>query len=221
MHACGSGSVLLQQQQQQQHPSCEPRQPHAAARVLTHAGVAAAARTRTPCPCPDPTPAPAHARTPPPPTRLLGLSKDASFEEVQDARNFLFEQYRWHEPSRESIELAFEAILKVGASVWCWALGCEVHPVGCFALTLTAHPSSPAPHRHEPAHQDTFKARTKFGFRPPRTGRGTDARGEPAPWTLERRFRNLFDPTISTTAMINEGAVYVGLALWWVGCAYV
>lgn len=45
--------------------------------------------------------------------RLLGLPKDASFEEVQSARNYLFEQYRWHEPSRESIELAFEAILKV------------------------------------------------------------------------------------------------------------
>jgi ATP-dependent HslUV protease ATP-binding subunit HslU len=43
------------------------------------------------------------------------LPKDASFEEVQNARNFLYEQYRWHEPSRESIELAFEAILKVRA----------------------------------------------------------------------------------------------------------
>ncbi|KAL6762358.1 hypothetical protein V8C86DRAFT_2520626 [Haematococcus lacustris] len=46
------------------------------------------------------------------PYRLLGISKDAGFEEVQQARNFLYEDYRWHEPSREAIELAFESILK-------------------------------------------------------------------------------------------------------------
>lgn len=46
------------------------------------------------------------------PYRLLGLTKDADFEEVIHARNFLFEEYRWHEPSRESIELAFDSIIK-------------------------------------------------------------------------------------------------------------
>lgn len=45
--------------------------------------------------------------------RLLGLGKDAAFEEVQDARNYLYELYRWHEPSREAIELAFDRITQV------------------------------------------------------------------------------------------------------------
>lgn len=46
------------------------------------------------------------------PYKLLGISREASFEEVQEARNYLYEQYRVHEPSRESIELAFDAILQ-------------------------------------------------------------------------------------------------------------
>ena len=44
--------------------------------------------------------------------KRLGVSRDASFEEVQEARNFLYDQYRQHEPSRESIELAFDDILQ-------------------------------------------------------------------------------------------------------------
>lgn len=46
------------------------------------------------------------------PYRLLGVSKDASFEEIQDARNYLWEQYKWHEPSREAIEMAFDRLLQ-------------------------------------------------------------------------------------------------------------
>lgn len=46
------------------------------------------------------------------PYKRLGISREASFEEVQEARNFLFDQYRSHEPSRESIELAFDTILQ-------------------------------------------------------------------------------------------------------------
>ncbi|KXZ56005.1 hypothetical protein GPECTOR_2g1557 [Gonium pectorale] len=46
------------------------------------------------------------------PYRLLGLGRDAGFEEVQDARNYLYELYKWHEPSREAIELAFDSIIK-------------------------------------------------------------------------------------------------------------
>lgn len=46
------------------------------------------------------------------PYKRLGVGKDASFEEVQDARNFLYQQYKWHEPSRESIELAFDTIIQ-------------------------------------------------------------------------------------------------------------
>ena len=46
------------------------------------------------------------------PFKVLGISREASFEEVQDARNFLYEQYKGHEPSREAIELAFDSILQ-------------------------------------------------------------------------------------------------------------
>jgi ATP-dependent HslUV protease ATP-binding subunit HslU len=46
------------------------------------------------------------------PRRLLGVDPDASFEEIQDARNFLSERHRGHAPSREAIELAFDALLQ-------------------------------------------------------------------------------------------------------------
>lgn len=46
------------------------------------------------------------------PYQRLGITPEASFEEVQEARNFLYEQYKGHEPSRESIELAFDDILQ-------------------------------------------------------------------------------------------------------------
>lgn len=46
------------------------------------------------------------------PYRLLGVEQEASFEEVQDARNYLFERYKWDEPSREAIEAAFDTLLQ-------------------------------------------------------------------------------------------------------------
>lgn len=46
------------------------------------------------------------------PYKRLGVSREASFEEVQEARNFLYDQYREHEPSRECIEVAFDDILQ-------------------------------------------------------------------------------------------------------------
>eukprot|EP00210_Caulerpa_lentillifera_P007570 g7230.t1 len=46
------------------------------------------------------------------PYRLLGLSTEATFEEIQDARNYYYETYRHHDPSREAIELAFDAVLE-------------------------------------------------------------------------------------------------------------
>eukprot|EP00270_Netrium_digitus_P001984 TRINITY_DN1222_c0_g1_i1.p1 TRINITY_DN1222_c0_g1~~TRINITY_DN1222_c0_g1_i1.p1 ORF type:complete len:316 (-),score=76.40 TRINITY_DN1222_c0_g1_i1:352-1218(-) len=45
------------------------------------------------------------------PYRRLGLTREASTEEIQDARNFLAEQYRGHEASFESIEEAFDRII--------------------------------------------------------------------------------------------------------------
>ncbi len=41
------------------------------------------------------------------------MTRDASYEEVQEARNFLVEQYQGHEPSRECIELALDSLLAV------------------------------------------------------------------------------------------------------------
>ncbi|KAK4567858.1 hypothetical protein RGQ29_003576 [Quercus rubra] len=45
------------------------------------------------------------------PYRRLGISRDASEEEIWGSRNFLLEQYSGHERSAESIEAAFEKIL--------------------------------------------------------------------------------------------------------------
>lgn len=46
------------------------------------------------------------------PYQRLGITPEASFEEIQEAHNFLFEQHKRHKPSRESIELALDSILK-------------------------------------------------------------------------------------------------------------
>lgn len=45
------------------------------------------------------------------PYKRLGVSHDASAEEIREARNFLLEQYAGHERSVESIEAAYEKIL--------------------------------------------------------------------------------------------------------------
>lgn len=45
------------------------------------------------------------------PYKRLGVSHDASEEEIWSSRNFLLEQYAGHETSVESIEAAFEKIL--------------------------------------------------------------------------------------------------------------
>lgn len=45
------------------------------------------------------------------PYKRLGVSRDSSEEEIQEARNFLAEQYVGHERSRESIEAAHDKII--------------------------------------------------------------------------------------------------------------
>jgi len=45
------------------------------------------------------------------PYRRLGISKEASYEEIQDARNYLVETYSVHQKSVESIEQAFDKII--------------------------------------------------------------------------------------------------------------
>lgn len=45
------------------------------------------------------------------PYKRLGVTRDASEEEIRGARNFLLEQYAGHERSVESVEAAYEKIL--------------------------------------------------------------------------------------------------------------
>lgn len=45
------------------------------------------------------------------PFKRLGVSQDASEEEVREARNYLVEQYNGHEKSREAIESAYDTII--------------------------------------------------------------------------------------------------------------
>ena len=45
------------------------------------------------------------------PFKRLGISRDASEEEIQEARNFLAQEYAAHERSRESIEAAHDKII--------------------------------------------------------------------------------------------------------------
>lgn len=104
--------------------------------------------------------------------KLLGVSRDASFEEVQDARNFLYDQYKSHGPSRESIEQAFDSIL-----------------------------------------QEAMKDRHRLGFRPPQRGRKGDAAGD-GKRTLWARFSGLFEPSVPSTTLVNDGSIFVALALW-------
>ena len=106
------------------------------------------------------------------PYKLLGISQEASFEEVQDARNYLYEQYKRHEPSRESIELAFDEIL-----------------------------------------QSKMKFRHKYGFQPPNTGKKSDATGTPKVSFWER-VRDMFEPNVSSVTMVNDGSIFLALALW-------
>lgn len=40
------------------------------------------------------------------------MDREASFEEIQEARNYLYNLHKFHAPSREAIELALDAILQ-------------------------------------------------------------------------------------------------------------
>ena len=64
------------------------------------------------------------------------MTQDASYEEVQEARNYLVEQYAGHDPSREAIELALDDILQVCGwwVVWWWMGGCGGEAVAVVML---------------------------------------------------------------------------------------
>eukprot|EP01023_Acetabularia_acetabulum_P048703 TRINITY_DN5160_c0_g2_i2.p4 TRINITY_DN5160_c0_g2~~TRINITY_DN5160_c0_g2_i2.p4 ORF type:complete len:291 (+),score=61.38 TRINITY_DN5160_c0_g2_i2:47-919(+) len=106
------------------------------------------------------------------PYRVLGISTEADFEEVQDARNFLYDQYKQEERSREKIEWAFDKILS-----------------------------------------QKYSDRHKLGFRPPRRGKRGEAQGQPKQNILEK-FKNLLEPDVPTSTLINEGVIYFVLAAW-------
>ncbi|KAK9817257.1 hypothetical protein WJX72_011944 [[Myrmecia] bisecta] len=107
------------------------------------------------------------------PYRRLGVSHEASFEEVQDARNFLYAQYKAHGPSREAIEMAFDSILG-----------------------------------------DKMKVRHKYGFKPPRTGRKTDAAGDALRPSLIQRIKDRMEPSVPKTTLVNDGSIFVALGIW-------
>eukprot|EP00271_Cylindrocystis_brebissonii_P010172 TRINITY_DN26280_c0_g1_i1.p1 TRINITY_DN26280_c0_g1~~TRINITY_DN26280_c0_g1_i1.p1 ORF type:complete len:329 (+),score=51.54 TRINITY_DN26280_c0_g1_i1:141-1127(+) len=50
------------------------------------------------------------------PHRRLGVTRDASTEEIQEAKNFLLEEYGSHERSREAIEEAYDKIIAAAFS---------------------------------------------------------------------------------------------------------
>ena len=43
--------------------------------------------------------------------KRLGVSRDASFEEIQEAKNYLVKEYGWEEAGREAIEGAYDSIM--------------------------------------------------------------------------------------------------------------
>eukprot|EP01024_Parvocaulis_polyphysoides_P061166 TRINITY_DN6749_c0_g3_i1.p2 TRINITY_DN6749_c0_g3~~TRINITY_DN6749_c0_g3_i1.p2 ORF type:complete len:297 (-),score=41.94 TRINITY_DN6749_c0_g3_i1:574-1416(-) len=106
------------------------------------------------------------------PYRVLGISTDADFEEVQDARNYLYNQYKPHEASREKIEWAFDKILS-----------------------------------------EKYSERHKLGFRPPRRGKKGEAVAQKKR-NLVERFKDLLEPDVPTSTLINEGIIYIVLATW-------
>lgn len=107
------------------------------------------------------------------PYKRLGVSREASYEEVQEARNFLVEQYTGHDPSRESIELALDCIL-----------------------------------------QEKIKVRHQKGFQPPQRGKRSDAAGDEAKLSLWQRVRQLFEPSVPGTTLVNDGSVFLALGIW-------
>lgn len=85
--------------------------------------------------------------------------------------------------------------------------GCAI-PAFKFSLT--------APHRfsfRHTAQQEKLKVRNKVGFQAAGTRRRSAELKATSPSILQR-LSGMMDPTVTLTTLINEGLVYVGLALW-------
>lgn len=141
--------------------------------------------------------------------RLLGISADADFEEVVDARNYLVELYKWHEESREAVEWAFDTIIKVSSREAAFSVrGSAWEPIEAAGAA-----KQDTLHLMFVLLQQKYRSRHIDGFRPARMGGRGAARSMPRVSPLHR-ITELFDTTISLTGLINEGAPYAALAVW-------
>ena len=59
-----------------------------------------------------------------------------------------------------------------------------------------------------------MRLRHKLGFRPPRSGRKTDVAGDALKPSLGARLAGVFDPAVSVTTVVNDGAIFLALAVW-------
>ena len=62
--------------------------------------------------------------------------------------------------------------------------------------------------------KEKMRLRHKLGFRPPRSGRKSDVTGDALKPSLAARFTGLFDPAVSITTVVNDGAIFLALAVW-------
>ena len=65
--------------------------------------------------------------------------------------------------------------------------------------------------------QTTYKTRLVEGFKITRNGRRVVVNSERK--GLLKQVSELFDPNVTTKTLVNEGTVFVLLALWWVRLA--
>lgn len=125
----------------------------------------------------------------------LGLSREASFEEVQDSRNYLYEVCPTSCPT---ISLS-DAVEKRACSVlvlhiWCMMLSslqmCKEQRHLCSEDMTEQAGCMQTYKRHERSReaielaydsilQERMKVRHKYGFQPPRRGRKSDLQGDP------------------------------------------
>jgi hypothetical protein len=61
--------------------------------------------------------------------------------------------------------------------------------------------------------KDSFKDRLQHGFRPIKKG-GAKGRADGSKKSLVQRFVDIFEPTVSNTQIINDGAIFVALGIW-------
>ena len=62
--------------------------------------------------------------------------------------------------------------------------------------------------------QERMRARHKLGFQPPRAaGRATGPAAAPRKPSLATRFLSIFDPSVGVTTVVNDGSIFLALAV--------